>query len=184
MKATDPYQFPYPECQPPLVKDSSDIIQMRSLARAIDSRVTALFTEADDEFITPDAAKVSRGASGALPNGTPIVFTSTNFDNSPGGVIGTANGLVVRQSGFYFVTGWVNYLAPGTAARVQINVDGLGEVINEGLAFSAGGGDQMTASTIIPLLAGQVVRSYVNVFTSTGVLNAASLSFVRITGAS
>lgn len=184
MKATDPYLFPYPECNPPLVKDSSDIIQMRSLARAIDTRVGALFTEADDEFITPDACRIVRTTSQTYANGERITFPTLQFDNTPGAVMATTAGIVIRQSGFYFATGYVASSLSGDMTRVVLVVDGIGEILSEGIGVGAGSGCHMTGSIVIPLTAGQILRSHVGIINATTSVTSASLACVRITGAS
>lgn len=182
MKATDPYGFPYPECAPPLVEDSSDIIQMRNLARAIDTKVTELFTEADDEFISPDACKVARTVALAFNKYDYITFNTTQFDNSPGAVMGGTNGITIRQPGYYFVAGYMNTASSTDHTRVRIELDGLGDVLNEGIGFGTGSGCHMTGTIILPLNTGQVLRMKLDVSPASATVNGATLACVRITG--
>lgn len=184
MKATDPYLLPYPECDPPLVKDSSDIVQMRELAQAIDARVTALFTEADDEFITPDGCKIARTVSQTYPDGSLITFPTVQFDNSPGAVMGTTTGIRIRQSGFYFAAGYVATSLSADLARIRLVVEGLGEVLNEGIGVGVGSGCHMVGSVVVPLQAGQLLQMFVDIGAATTAVTSASLACVRITGSS
>lgn len=183
MDATDPYELPYPECDPPLTKDSSDIAQMRDLAEAIDAQVTALFNEADDEFISPDAAKIAATGGGTVTPGQILTFGTTQFDNTPGAVMAEATGIRIRQSGFYFVAGWINTNSSTTDfTRLKLNVVGSGQVLNEGIGFGAGAGNQMTGSVILPLSAGQKIQMEVAIQSASTTLNGATLAAVRITG--
>lgn len=59
MKQTETYGFPYPECEPPLVKDASQIAQVADLARAVDLEVRQVFDEATDQLIRPPAARLA-----------------------------------------------------------------------------------------------------------------------------
>lgn len=181
MNETQPYQFPYPECAPPLVEDASDIAHMRNLALAIDSRVTALFNEADDEFITPDACKVSATIVTPSTDGTPVVFNVANFTNKPD--MAFANGIRIQTSGFYFISAWLSLTNNTDTTRVNISVEGLGSLITEGIAVGGGAGAQMTGSLVAPLTAGQLVQLIVDSSTNpTPQMNAASLALVRVTG--
>jgi len=182
MKATDPYEFPYPECDPPRVKDSSDIIQMRNLARAIDTKVGELFTQADDEFISPDACKVARTAALSFAKYTQITFNTTQFDNSPGAVMGGTNGITIRQPGYYFVAGYMNTSLSADKVKVRVEIDGLGDVLNEGIGIGTGSGCHMTGTIILPLNTGQVLRMVLDVSPASATVNGATLACVRITG--
>lgn len=185
MKATDPYLFPYPECEPPLTKDSSDIAQMRDLAVAIDSKVTELFTFADDEFISPDACRVTAPSAGVVGSETYAAFNTVTFDNTPGAVMGNLpNGILIRQSGFYFVTGYINTSSSSDLSRSVIVVDGIGDVINEGISVGAGlAGSHMMATGVIPINAGARIRLRLQIGVASATFSAASLAAVRITGA-
>ena len=46
--------YPYPECDPPLTKDVSDLpAQLKALADAVDADMTAVALQADTELIRP-----------------------------------------------------------------------------------------------------------------------------------
>jgi hypothetical protein len=182
--ATDPYGFPYPECDPPLTEDSSDIAQMRALAEAIDTEVGSLVAFSGDEFVSPDACRVLSSAVAAQPSETYATFTSVTFDNSPGAVMGTLpNGITIRQAGFYFITGYVNTSASNDLTRAVINVSGLGDIMNEGIAVGAGATAYMPVSAIVGLNPGQIVRLRMQINTATTTFNPSALSLFRITGA-
>jgi len=59
VKETEKYAFPYPECDPPLVKDASQIAQFADLARAVDEQVQDVIDDATDRLIRPPAARLA-----------------------------------------------------------------------------------------------------------------------------
>lgn len=186
MKATDNFNLPYPECDPPLVKDASDIAHVRNLAEAVDTAVTGLVQFANDEFISPDACVVTAAAQAPLVNGEFITFNAVAFDNSPGAVMGTLpKGITIRQSGFYFITGYLSSTGATDGTCVVLNVEGLGNICEEGLASGTASRCPMVGSMIYPLTEGQVVRMAVrNTVGSVSIISGSRLSLVRITGAS
>lgn len=57
MKETEVYGFTYPECAPPLVKDASQIAQVRVLADEFDAEVERAVTQANIDLISPPATR-------------------------------------------------------------------------------------------------------------------------------
>ena len=58
MNQTETYGFPYPECDPPLIKDSSQISQFEAQAQAVDIEVDRVINLANDNIIHPPSARV------------------------------------------------------------------------------------------------------------------------------
>lgn len=158
--------FPYPQCDPPLVKDASDIGQMKALAEAIDADVTSLEALADAQLISPQSAYVleTPASAWAVPTATPN-FTTALFA-SPGMDDTLFNaGIRIVTSGWYML---------GTYCVVII---GAGTEINARTRFLRNGavltpaGDQarlVTAtaedpylSTVVELNAGDLIRTQV-----------------------
>lgn len=110
MDVTENYGFPFPECRPPLIKDASDIEQLRDLAEAVDAEATLLEGEFLADLIRPDACRMS-GAN-IVTNAAEVqpFFGTSTFDNTAGGVMtDTAAGdILIQRTGWYFVGGWWN----------------------------------------------------------------------------
>lgn len=121
MKATDNYQFPYPECDPPLIKDASQIVQMTQLALAIDAEVQRIDDMAEDLLTTPAAARVITLATVATTDVqvTPF-FNSQVFANSnwPSALPGDGN-LRVPEDGWYMVGA---HAATDSAVAMQVSI--------------------------------------------------------------
>lgn len=128
MGQTINYGLPYPECDPPLRKDSSDVIQFQQLATAIDDAVQGLYDDASEVLFHPDTARMSMAAGVATTgqNVTPFL-NSVTFDNTPGALMAdTANGLIqILEPGRYWV-GSYSLLTSATelSARMRFLYDG------------------------------------------------------------
>lgn len=129
MNQTENYGFPYPECDPPLVKDSSQIAQFKAQAMAVDAEKTRVDQLAQDQLIQPPAA---RATTTVLPPATTdnqvigavdsVVF-SANW--GPPAVIG-GGGLIVQKPGWY-LAGCHALVTSATAAvlpMVRLTVNG------------------------------------------------------------
>ena len=153
MKETEVYGFPYPECSPPLVKDSSQIVQMASLALAIDTEVQRVVDEANLELITPPNA---RATIAVLPVATTDSLVTPAFDLSVfqagGAAIDTgAGGLRVQDAGWYFV-GCHALVTSATAAvlpAVRLTVNGA-----PASSWSAVGGNYIALNSRLAALSG------------------------------
>lgn len=102
--------YPFPECDPPLVKDASDISQLRDLAEAIDADATAVETRIEEYLEKPDAIRLS-WAGNVTGTGFIQAFTvpydTITYDNTPGSTDLTASAVVVRERGLYLCTSYV-----------------------------------------------------------------------------
>lgn len=153
MKETETYGFPYPECNPPLVKDSSQIVQMASLALDIDTEVQRVVDEANLELITPPNA---RATITVLPVATTDSLVTPLFDLSVfqagGAAIDTgAGGLRVQDAGWYFA-GCHALVTSATAAvlpAVRLTVNG-----SPASSWSAVGGNYIAINSRLAALSG------------------------------
>lgn len=105
--------YPFPECEPPLVKDASDIIQFRGLAEAVNDDVQAEYDRSDDVLIRPDGVRMSMSAFVAVTAASEIPFYDTmTFDTTGGSMATTLLGVItIVQPGWYMVGTWVDATA-------------------------------------------------------------------------
>lgn len=157
MKETPIYDFPYPECNPPLVKDSSQIVQVRNLADAIDTEVERIVTGAEDNLITPPNARMSIAV---LPVATTANLVSPVFDTvvftvNWGGATGDGLGILIIKPGWYMV-GCHAVVSSATAAvlpmvRITINGSPASSWSAVGGNYGVGNG-RLVALSGVPLL--------------------------------
>lgn len=125
MDVTDCLALPYPECDPPEVKDASDIVQMKNLALAVDSAVQQLDDVITEYLTEPDSVLMEGGAAvaGRIQD---IPFTSFEFDNASMASIPDAR-IKIQSTGWYLIGGWVrgtHGVDAGIGIRVQPTVNG------------------------------------------------------------
>lgn len=128
MDTTECFGFPYPQCDPPLTKDASDIEQLRDLALAIDTAVQDFNDDITTELVRPDAARLFNGTAltSTLAENTFFLDTVT-FDNTAGDSMSdTTNGVIrIQRAGWYLVWCWVESLvATDVQTRVRFIVNG------------------------------------------------------------
>jgi hypothetical protein len=107
MNKTDNYGIPYPECDPPLVKDSSQIAQFRAQAMAVDTAVQGVYTQAADQLTEPPATRL---AIAILPVATTDNLVVPFFDTSvfasnwgAPNALSTLGGMQIYKGGWYLV---------------------------------------------------------------------------------
>lgn len=127
MDVTDCLGLPFPECEPPLTKDLSDIEQFRDLAVATDAAVQAYADTISEELLNPDAANLLGGINVA---GLDVVHFfgpfALVFDNA-GMFDPVGGGLRIQEDGWYMVGGHVqaSTTPPSTISmRVEPLVNG------------------------------------------------------------
>lgn len=126
MKETLNYGFPYPECNPPLVKDASDISHFRNLALAVDSEVASLYAMSNDILTSPDGCLLFRSAAAIFNDGDSITYDSISFDNTGGAMPDLAGGFLnIRQTGFYYMGGFAQTLTPNTNMSLVFLINGM-----------------------------------------------------------
>lgn len=118
MDSTPIYGFPYPECDPPLVKDAANIQQMQALALAIDAAVQEIVDTANDELIVPDAARMNMSAAVATTDQELTAFQDTlNWEVGSGGMSDIPNGGIrIVETGWYIVGGYTHVSVTAPAA--------------------------------------------------------------------
>lgn len=106
---TDNRGYIYPECDPPLVKDRSDIDYLRELAVQVNNDAAVMDSRLLEYIEKPDAARI--GYSGTVTttgsgNGFyfKVPYDFTTYDNTTGSVDLGANGIRVLERGWYMFT--------------------------------------------------------------------------------
>lgn len=125
MKTTDTYGFPYPECDPPLVKDASQIVQLRNLAFAVDTATEQVADEADLAIVRPQTVRVSQSvAVASTANLVTPVFNSVQFN--PYALTFDANGApIADETGWWLVgTYAIAVCATPINAQVRFTING------------------------------------------------------------
>lgn len=144
MKETDCLGLPYPECDPPLTKDLSDIAQFRDLAFAVDDAVQALDDRITDQLLLPDAVIMS-GSDGLITgqDHTQFYDGAVFYDNA--GMADTVTGGIrVQEDGWYIIGGWVTAAAtPSVTFSIGVRV----EPVLNGDPFTARQGPGWPTST-------------------------------------
>lgn len=125
MDQTPIYGFPYPECDPPLVKDASDIIQLANLANAFDAAVEALNLQANDELLVPDVCRMNMSAAVSTTDQELTPFNDQlNWQTAGSGMADTVNGGIrIQEQGWYIVGGYteVSVTVPA-ATQLQLRM--------------------------------------------------------------
>lgn len=120
MDTTDCLGLPYPECDPPLTEDASDISQLRDLAVATDAAVQLLADSITATLVSPDAVCMTGGVNAAGLDVTHFFSGSNNFDNA-GMADSVADGIRIQQDGWYMIGGWVRAsLAPQAPIAMRV----------------------------------------------------------------
>lgn len=106
---TDNRGYIYPECDPPLVKDRSDIDYLREFAVQVNNDAATLDSRLLEFIERPDAARIAfTGAIATSGSGNGFYFRVpydvTTYDNTSGSVDLTANGIRVLDRGWYAFT--------------------------------------------------------------------------------
>ena len=119
MDTTDCLGLPYPECDPPLIQDASDIGHLENLAVATDAAVQALADSIQDVLVAPDAIKMSGGDNSAGLDVQHYLFSSI-WTNNPDMADSTAGVIRIQETGWYYVGGYVRV---ATATSVFVTVE-------------------------------------------------------------
>lgn len=124
MKETDCLGLPYPECNPPLTKDLSDIAQLRDLAFATDAAVQALDDRITEQLLLPDSVVMS-GSDALLVGQDHIQFyDGPVYYNNAGMADTVAGGIRVQEDGWYAIGGWVTAsVVPPVAFSIGVRIE-------------------------------------------------------------
>ena len=140
MDTTDCLGLPFPECEPPLVKDASDIDQFRDLAFAVDAAVQR-FADLVDTTITGPPAVIMDGGDNQVGQVVDHFTGTLVFDNA--GMADTVADVVrIQRDGWYMFGGGVQatlLAASILTLRVDPLLNGDPVWVRQGDAFNASG---------------------------------------------
>lgn len=158
MDTTDCLGLPYPECDPPAVKDSSDIEQFRDLALATDAAVQTYSDLLTDTLIQPSAVLMLGGVNSAAQDNLQFLNGGSLFDNA-GMADNAADVIRIQVTGWYMVGGWVN---ASTATQLFVRAEPIvnGEAVSsrQGPSFLLAPGEQVTFTDVLYLQAGDALQ--------------------------
>lgn len=163
MDQTECFQFPFPECAPPLTKDASDIAHLKDLAEAVDDVVQTFADDIVDQLVRPDACRVlnlvayvSTLADNVIP------MDASSFDNQPGLAMTdiVEGGIRIVTDGWYQVGAWVrSTVATDVQTRIRFHVNGDPVTNFQGPGGLAQAGFQdCNGEEVLQLVAGDLVQ--------------------------
>lgn len=127
MKETADHGYPYPECNPPYVKDLGDLpAQLKLLGDAVDADITAV-NAAATAVLNPPAAVLSLTGTETLGPSAFLKFNNlTTVVINTGGIADAVNSrFVIPSPGLYFVSGWcLTSAAPNGVHRLGFRLNG------------------------------------------------------------
>jgi len=167
VKRTDNRGYVYPECDPPLVKDRSDIDYLRELAVEVNNDAATLDARLLEFIEKPDAARIgftgsitTSGAANGFLFKVPYDFTT--YDNTAGLADFTANGIRILERGWYLFTSSLRCTNGGeqtTLIRHLRNGNDEGRRL-EGPSFPINGNEEnMMTSDFLQCEVGDVVTT-------------------------
>lgn len=144
MDKTDCLELTFPECDPPLTKDASDIIQFQTLALETDAAVQALDDVLTDTLLSPDAVIMVGGTNAAGLDVTHFYASAPVYD--PAGMANTTLDLIeIQEDGWYMIGGWVRCTGSGIIGlRVEPLVNGETISSRQGPGFVNFGSESVT----------------------------------------
>lgn len=155
MDLTENRLYPFPQCQPPLIKDEANApVQTRALAEAIDADLDTVSVQIREAFQLPTTILRITAAT-SIPTATVVPFNVVEYDNQGWATDST---ITVPTAGVYLVTGFVHSVLLSNVQGLQIQFR-----INSTLAYLQGTSPpvtdfgRMTASGVLLLSAGDVV---------------------------
>lgn len=151
MDLTPNRNYPFPQCDPPLVKDAANApVQTRALAEAMDADFTDVSNLIEDIYQLPTTI-LRISSSTVIASGDDVPFDVVEYDPQ-----GWANGDTVQApNGIYLVTGFVASVAGENVQRlaVQFTGDNSGFFL-QGTSPNASGRGQMTGSGVTVRVSG------------------------------
>lgn len=120
MKETEHYGFPYPECDPPLVKDASQISQFAALAEAIDAEVQRVINQTKLALTELPAARLITAAPVATTDVQVMpTFDTVVFSQNWAGILPAAGGMGIGEDAWYMIGA---HAATDSATAMQVNI--------------------------------------------------------------
>lgn len=129
--------YAYPQCDPPLVKDRSDIRYLRDLAVSVDNDATDMENRIIEFLEQPDSARLhfagailtpGTGSSGSLFR---MPFNVVNYDNRGDLTDLSVEGFRIRERGWYMIASTVRCTDGGEQATMCRH-------LRNGLSFQEG----------------------------------------------
>lgn len=161
MDVTADHGYPYPQCDPPFVKDIADLpAQLKALAEAVDDDIAAINTSANS-YLNPPAGLLSLTAAESLGPSAFLKFNNlTTVVLNTGSITDAANSrFVIPSAGLYFATGTcASTGAPTGVHRLGFRLDGV-VFRAENIRPNAADGNAMrsNAVSVFQASAGQVL---------------------------
>lgn len=162
MDTTPNLELPYPQCEPPLVRDASDIEQFRDLAEAADREVQELNDAITDRLIRPDACRLLNNVAFVSTLAENVVpMDAISFDNQPGNAMSDLvnGGIRIVTTGWYLVgAGVVSTVATDVQTRARFLVNGDPVTNFQGPSGLVTAGQQNLAiEDQVPMVAGDLL---------------------------
>lgn len=167
-------RYIFPECDPPLVKDRSDIRYLKSLADNVNADANSMSARILEFLEEPDAARIIFGGVIAVPgtgsNGVifRMPYNSASWDNTAGSIDLSAQGLRVLERGIYMFVSVVRNVTGGEQGTMVRHVRN-GLTFQEGRRLEGPAGligpveTNMTTSDIMICQAGDLIQTQVKV---------------------
>jgi hypothetical protein len=169
--------YPYPECDPPEVKDRSDIAFLRDLAEAVNTDADAEDAQIVQFLEKPDSARMSWAGNLAGTGFTVayfIPYDTVTYDNTTGIANTTLGGIQVLERGIYMAASTVRAVNPGGGNQQSLTVaHSRNQVIGvsfpgrrfEGpaAAINASGEENMTTVDFIGCEIGDIIQTQVRI---------------------
>lgn len=157
MDKTDCLELPFPECNPPLVKDASDIVQFKALADATDAAVQAVADTLDNELLTIDAVNIT-GNIVTTQNVVTHTFGNVPTINNGNMVDFDLDVIQIQRDGWYAVGGWVSAshanLPNSIGLRIEPIVNGSPATARQGPGQPAVGDEYVAWTDVLFLRQG------------------------------
>jgi hypothetical protein len=115
--------YSFPECEPPLVKDRSDIGFLRDLATEVDTDASALSESIDDLIERADTVRLAFAGAITVTNSSSgnavfiIPYNSTTYAQPAAMADLTAFGVRIGERGYYMATSYVRCTTNGSAQQ-------------------------------------------------------------------
>lgn len=160
MKETPNRGYPYPECDPPYVKDTADLpYDLKILATAMDTDFTTINTAALG-VLNPPATSLSANVSTLDTFYGRLTMSTVDFDNASQASIPSA-GMFAATDGLYHIMAKRSYSQSASAGtQVMIKVNGVVVELVSIAPVNAASTVQMQATSVQILNAGDYVTAF------------------------
>lgn len=167
---TDNRGYPYPECEPPLVKDRSDIAFLRDLAVEVNSDANLMDFNLQEFVEQPDAARISFNGTittSGLISGSihRVPYDLVTYDNTPGMTDLSVNAIRAIERGWYMMTSTIRCTNGGEQSIMIRHLrNGQAGTVRrfEGPSYPINGNEEnMATSDVLLLEAGDSVQTQI-----------------------